>query len=54
MLKIKMLENYQNYKQGNTYTINQNEAQLLINEGFAEIYYHDKMMRSKHNKHFNN
>jgi hypothetical protein len=53
MIKIKVLENYKNYKINNTYTINENEAHSLIDRGVAILYtvnitkYTDKMMRPK-------
>ena len=46
MQKIYILENYRRYKKGNQYTVNENEAHALIDNGVAELYHdRDKMMR---------
>ena len=51
MVKIKVLQNYKEYKQGTIYTINENEAHSLIDNGVAEIYhtteirYKNRMLR---------
>ena len=61
MVKVEILQSYKEYREGNIYNINENQAHTLIDKGIAKLYkekpvkiyktetptYTDKMMRSK-------
>lgn len=55
MQKIIALKNYKEYKEGNTYSVDNNEAHSLIDGGYAVLLkdykgYEDKMMRPRRKK----
>ena len=56
MQKVVVLKSYKGYKEGQNYSVDNNEAHSLIDGGFAvlakfyktpEVNYEDKMMRPK-------
>lgn len=50
MQKIIFVKDYQGYNVGDIEIIGNNEAHSLIEKRIAELYYEDKMMRTRRKK----